>query len=168
MQNPILPKLKIFNLLIFIALCILSCSHGELARSENVLYGRVVGVHDGDTVTLLSGHSQTRIRLTEIDAPESRQAFGSKAKQALSDLIFNKEVKVLLHGKDHYGRTLGRIYLGNLDVSREMIRQGYAWAYRQYLTDKSLLKVEEEARNARRGIWSQPNPVPPWEFRKKK
>jgi len=160
--------LRKLNLVLLILFLFVSCVPKEPVQPQNVLLGKIVGVKDGDSVYLLHNGQQTEVRLAEIDCPEWRQPFGAKAKKALSDLIFNKEVKVISSGTDKYNRTIGRIYLGDLDVSAEMIRKGYAWAYRQYLTDKRLIKIEEEAKKAKRGIWLQPNPLPPWEFRHKK
>src|SRR4051794_8087798 len=98
--------------------------------------GRVVGITDGDTITVLKdANEQVRVRLTEIDAPEKGQPWGARAKDALSALVFSQTVRVVDSGKDQYGRTLGRVYVGTKDVNAEMVRSGSAWAYRQYLTD---------------------------------
>ena len=111
---------------------------------------------------------QYKIRLAEIDTPERNQPYGSKAKDVLSDLVFNKEVKAEAQDVDRYGRYVARIYVGELDVSREMVRLGAAWVYRQYLRDKSLLEVEAEAKAAKRGLWSlqEAQNIPPWEWRR--
>lgn len=133
--------------------------------------GKVVGISDGDTLTLLvpegSSYKQVRIRLAEIDTPESRQPYGERAKQALSDLAFGKQARVIEQDRDRYGRTVGRVYVGSADVNAEMIRQGAAWAYRQYLKDQSLLKLEADAKAAKRGLWALPEAqrMPPWEWR---
>ncbi len=126
----------------------------------------VVGVSDGDTVTVRCDQGpQERIRLVEIDAPEKRQPYGQKAKQVLSDLIYKKEITVSRQGKDRYKRTLAQLSLGELDINREMVRQGYAWCYRQYLKDKTCLKDEAIAKQANRGLWQDKDPQPPWQFR---
>ena len=133
------------------------------------LSGRVIGITDGDTVTLLtSDKQQVRIRLAEIDAPESGQPYGSKSKQKLSELIFGKDVRVVVQTTDRYGRTVGRPYVGDLDVCEEMVRAGAAWVYRQYVIDKSLFDIEIEAREAKRGIWglSEAQNMPPWKWRR--
>ena len=125
------------------------------------------GIADGDTLTILDAHQrQTRIRLAEIDAPESHQPFGSRAKRALSELVFGKAVRVVVIGTDRYGRTVGRIYVGALDVSAEMVR-GAAWVFVRYSRDPSLRALEQQAREARRGLWALPEAerVPPWEWR---
>ena len=133
------------------------------------LSGRVVGVSDGDTFTLLtSDKQQVKIRLAEIDAPESGQPYGNKSKQKLSELIFGKDVRVVVQTTDRYGRTVGRPYVGNLDVCKEMVRVGAAWVYKQYVVNKSLFDVENDAREARRGIWGLPESqqIEPWNWRR--
>ena len=146
----------------FIALLLLLPSI-SLAQS---LTGRVVGVADGDTVTILTPErQQVKIRLGQIDAPEKAQPFGQRSKQSLSDLIFGKEVRVQVETTDRYGRTVGRIFQDNLDVNLEQVKRGMAWAYRQYLTDKTFLEAEHTAKAAKIGLWSEPNPTPPWKYR---
>lgn len=130
--------------------------------------GRVVGVTDGDTVKVLCDGIETKVRLDQIDAPERAQAFGSRSKEALSDLVYNKTVRLEVSGTDRYKRTLATIWVGDTDANREMIRQGYAWAYRKYLRDDDLIEEESAAKSARRGLWSDPHAIPPWEFRKLK
>lgn len=128
--------------------------------------GRVVGVTDGDTVKMLCDGVETKVRLDQIDAPERNQAFGKKSKNALSDLVFDRTVRVETSGTDRYGRTLGTLWIGETDANREMVRLGYAWAYRKYLRDDALLDVEASAKSARRRLWADKAPIPPWEFRK--
>jgi endonuclease YncB( thermonuclease family) len=116
------------------------------------LEGRVVGVHDGDTVTLLvAGHQQVKIRLAQIDAPESNQAFGQRSRQSLSDMVFNKNIRVEKETIDKYGRRVGTLFVGGLDANCEQIKRGMAWTYRKYLHDQSLPQVEEKARLAKVG-----------------
>lgn len=131
--------------------------------------GRVVGITDGDTLTLLvDGKRQVKVRLAEIDAPEGAQPYGNRAKQELSALTFNKEARVRVQDTDRYGRTVGRVFVGSVDVSAEMIRRGAAWVFRKYVKDAWLFKLEEEARLDKRGLWSLPESerVPPWEWRR--
>jgi endonuclease YncB( thermonuclease family) len=143
---------------------------GPLLAAE--LTGKVVGISDGDTLTLLvpdgASFKQVRVRLAEIDTPESRQPYGQRAQQALSDLAFGKQARVVVQDTDRYGRTVGRVYVGSLDVNAEMIRQGAAWVYRQYLKDQSLLALEQQAKTAKRGLWGLPETerCPPWDWRK--
>jgi len=143
-------------------------AHTILAANAGELNGRVIALADGDTLTLLGADKkEVRVRLEGIDAPETGQAWGMRAKQTLSGLVLSKTVRIATSGRDDYGRTLGRVYVGGIDVNAEMVRTGSAWAYRQYLTDSSLLKVEQEARNAKRGLWSMSpdETMPPWDWR---
>lgn len=138
----------------------------NLAVSAERIEGRVVGVHDGDTVTLLmAGNQQIKIRLAQIDAPESAQAFGQRSKESLSDMVFNKNIRVDKKTIDKYGRTVGTIFVDGFDANREQVKRGLAWVYRKYLHDQSLLQVEDDARKAKVGLWSNANPMPPWEYR---
>ena len=129
--------------------------------------GKVVRVADGDTITILREHEQVKVRLVEIDAPERRQAFGNRSRQALARMVQGKQVEVREQGTDRYGRTLGRVYQAGLDVNAEMVRIGLAWVYVRYAKDQSLYQVEAEARAQRRGLWADKEPVPPWEWRQK-
>ena len=129
------------------------------------LSGKVVGVHDGDTITVLTEDKRSiKVRLYGIDAPESNQPYGSKAKQRLSELVFGKRVRVETHGTDRYRRTLGVVYLNDKDINAQMVSEGLAWAYVRY--SRRYVPQQEEAKSARRNIWSQKNPTPPWEFRR--
>jgi micrococcal nuclease len=134
--------------------------------------GRVVGVADGDTVTVLVEHAggrkeQVKVRLHGIDAPEAKQAFGSRSKESLSDLVAGKTVTVQQTDKDRYGRVVAVLLVAGKNVNIEQVRLGMAWWYRQYAkTDKQLEQAEAEARRAKRGLWVDPSPVPPWEFRR--
>jgi len=130
------------------------------------IVGQVVGVHDGDSITVLTADkTQVKVRLEGIDAPELKQAFGTRAKQALSDLVFGKQVLVKVTGHDRYKRTLGRIICGGLDVNLQMVKRGLAWRYDKYSKEAALGAAQAEARTAARGLWSDPHPVPPWEWR---
>jgi endonuclease YncB( thermonuclease family) len=106
------------------------------------------------------------VRLTEIDAPESNQAFGQRSKQSLSDMCFGKPARLVSQGEDRYGRTLARIYCSGTDANREQVRRGMAWVYDRYVTDRSLYSDQDEARSAKRGLWSDAHPIPPWEWRR--
>ena len=133
------------------------------------LQGSVIGISDGDTFTLLTVEkNQIKIRLAEVDAPESGQPYGNKSKQALSALIFGENVRVVVQTEDRYGRTVGRPFVGNLDVCAEMIQIGAAWVYRDYLKDRGLLRLESEAKAEKRGVWglSEAQNMAPWEWRR--
>ena len=134
--------------------------------------GKIVSIGDGDTMTLLvpdgASFKQVKVRLGEIDTPESKQPFGERAKQTLSDLAYNKQARVVVQDTDRYGRTVGRVYVGNLDVNAEMIGRGAAWVYRDYAKDPSLYRLENEAKAAKRGLWALPEAqrCAPWDWRK--
>ncbi len=135
--------------------------------SADTLTGRVVGVSDGDTITLLVERQQVKVRLVEIDAPEKAQAFGNRSKQSLSDLCFGMDAQVQEKGKDRYGRSLGRVNCNGTDANAEQVRRGMAWVYDKYVTDHALYQLQNEAKAASRGLWYDPNPVPPWEWRRR-
>ncbi|MFZ4795067.1 MAG: thermonuclease family protein [Blastocatellia bacterium] len=137
-----------------------------------ILTGRVTGISDGDTITIVtSGLREYKIRLNGIDAPESSQDFGQASKKNLSQLIFGREVRVAWRKQDRYDRILGRVFLGQTDVNLEQVRSGLAWFYRAYeneltANDRSLFdRVERDSKNAGRGLWQNGNPTPPWDYR---
>jgi endonuclease YncB( thermonuclease family) len=131
------------------------------------LRGRVVGVTDGDTLTVLVAGRPQRIRLAQIDAPESRQPFGAAAKRALSELAFGREVRVVVVDRDRYGRIVGEIFCGGRHVNQELVRSGHAWAYTEYARSTEIIEIENEARAARRGLWALPEAQreAPWSWR---
>ena len=133
------------------------------------IVGRVVGVSDGDTITVLDDldKGRFRVRLSGIDAPEKKQAFGQKSKQYLSGLIFGKVVSVRFTSIDRYGRIVGRVYLDRADICREMIAAGFAWHNVHFDKSPEYADAEKQARDGRRGLWADTAPpVPPWEFRR--
>ena len=153
-----------FSATFFILFALLSVTPAWSAE----LLGRVVGLADGDTLTLLTAERrQVKVRLGEIDTPESRQPYGTRAQQVLSELVFGKDVRIVVQDTDRYGRTVGRVYAGAQDVNAEMVRLGAAWVYRQYSRDADLLRIEAEAKAVRRGLWALPEAerTPPWEWR---
>jgi len=147
-------------------------SNTRAIKGETVVTGRVVGVSDGDTITVLdAGNQQHKIRFDGIDAPESRQAFGTRSKQSLSDLVFGQTVTVTSSKTDRYGRTVGSVVVNGQDVGLIQIERGMAWFYRQYAGDlgseraRDYERAEERARADRRGLWADARPVEPWEYR---
>jgi micrococcal nuclease len=129
--------------------------------------GQVIGVTDGDTISVLRGGRREVVRLLGIDAPERRQAYGERAKQHAAALAFGKVVAVEAAGRDRHGRLLAEVRLPDgRSLNQELVRAGYAWRFRRYSTDPTLTRLEAEARGARRGLWSDPAPVPPWEHRR--
>jgi len=126
----------------------------------------VVSVHDGDTVNCVDHDKvQCKVRLVGIDAPEIGQPFGTVSRDRLRALVLRKSVTIQDAGKDRYGRTLGTLEIDGQDVNRQMVRDGLAWHYTRYSDDAGLAAAEREARAAGRGLWRDPQPVPPWEWR---
>ncbi|HEX6008376.1 MAG TPA: thermonuclease family protein [Burkholderiales bacterium] len=127
----------------------------------------MVGVQDGDTLTVLIDRRQVRVRLVEIDAPELGQPFGTRAKQSLSELCYGRRAELDIRGRDRYGRTLAQVSCGGKDANAEQVVRGLAWTYVRYVTpDSPLHALEREARAARRGLWGDPQPIPPWNWRR--
>lgn len=121
---------------------------------------------DGDTVeALLEDKTRLRVRLESIDAPERGQAFSARSSEALAELVFGKDVKIDRTGEDRYGRTLAWLHVDGKNVNEEMVREGLAWHYRRYSKSPALQVREDEAKMARRGLWADERPIPPWEFR---
>ena len=131
--------------------------------------GQVIGISDGDTLTVLVDKKPIKIRIAEIDAPESKQPFGARAKQALSDICFRAVADVVEVARDRYGRTVARVSCGGQDVATSQVRAGMAWVFDRYSRpDSPLYPIQDEARAARRGLWADKDPVPPWEWRQSK
>lgn len=159
-----------FGRLLLLLAVALFCSVSTAAEYA----GRVVGVLDGDTVDVLTAEKRlVRIRLSGIDAPERRQPFAAASKKALSDFVYKHQVVV--HGKKHdrYGRFVGKVLASGSDVNLTMVEQGLAWHYRAYAMEQSeadraaYSDAEAFARESRRGLWRDSNPVPPWTFRRR-
>lgn len=145
-----------------------------LAAQAEIITGRVVGVADGDTVTVLDqSNTQHKIRLAGIDAPEKAQAFGQRSKESLSDLLFDKTVTVDTDKRDRYGRKVGKILVDGTDANLVQIERGLAWHYKAYAHEQPVqdretyAAAEVAARGHRRGLWRDAEPVAPWEFRRR-
>jgi micrococcal nuclease len=129
------------------------------AKTE-IVTGRVVGVHDGDSITVLAaGKVQLKVRLEGIDAPELKQPFSQQSKEALSRLVFGKTVALQVTGRDRYKRTLAVVVADGVNVNRELVRLGLAWRYEAYSKDTALLAAQNEAKAAKRGLWRDPGAV---------
>lgn len=154
-----------------IIFCLLQGSgFSDTPQSEQWVNGKVVGVTDGDTMTLLdSSNVQHKVRFYGIDAPEKKQDFGTQSKKCLSDMIFGKDVRILVVETDRYKREIGRVYVGDTYVNMEMVKKGMAWHYVAYAKKDDVLRdAEKEAREKKLGLWEMDNPIAPWDFRKKK
>lgn len=127
--------------------------------------GKCVHVYDGDTIGVLRDGREIRLRLEGIDCPEWDMDFGSQARRFTSELVLGKDVAVRFKEWDQYNRVVGRVTVDGKDLSLELIAAGLAWHYRRYSDDPALEAAEHRARDARIGLWSAPNPIPPWEFK---
>jgi len=132
--------------------------------------GKVIKISDGDTITLLlKGNQQKKIRLAEVDCPESGQAFGKNAKQFTSAQVFGKTVSFVETTKDRYGRSIAKVYYDDgKDLSKELIKAGMGWWYYSYSKDDSLGKIQEIAKSKKIGLWQDNNALAPWDYRKMK
>lgn len=130
--------------------------------------GKVVAVNDGDTLEILQARAAVKVRLHGIDCPERGQPYGARARQAAAALAFGKMVEVRPVTKDRYGRIVAEVLLPDgSSLNETLVRQGYAWWFREYAPrDARLRLLEEKARDERLGLWADPNPIPPWLWRK--
>jgi len=116
-----------------------SSRYPAVAWSREEVEEQLAGVSDGDTITILVAERPIKVRLAAVDTPERGQPWATRAKQALSDKVFRKQVEVRVVDTDRYGRTVGHVWQGDRRINREMVRVGHAWVYRKYLEDESLL-----------------------------
>lgn len=129
--------------------------------------GKVVAIKDGDTFKVMYEGKEKTIRLEHIDCPEKSQPFGNNAKQLASDLCFGKMVKVVSNGKmDRYQRLIAEIYVGDINVNKELVENGLAWHFVNYSKDNSYAKLEIQARKNKAGLWSDVHAIAPWDWRK--
>lgn len=164
MTRPTRPGLALLRLISLILLYLLSTV--PLWGAE--FTGKVVGVSDGDTITVMYQGRGEKVRLSGIDCPEKGQAFGNRAKQFTSKMVFGRDVLVRTHGRDCYKRLLGEVFLPDgRSLNQELVRAGYAWWFRRYSDNADLKKLEEEARAAKAGLWVDPQAIPPWQYRRK-
>lgn len=148
-------------------LCIFLLFFSNIVFAQTI--AKVIGIKDGDTVVvLLEGNIQKTLRLAEVDCPEHSQPFGKNAKKFTSDQIFGKQINFIETDTDRYGRTIAKIYYDNKYLSAEIIKAGFGRWYYQYSSDKNLKMLEDEASKNKIGLWSDPNSIPPWEWRKLK
>jgi micrococcal nuclease len=134
---------------------------------SQTLKGRIIAIKDGDTIVLLQNNHQYKIRLSSIDCPEKSQAYGTQAKYFTSGLVYRKKVRAEVKTKDRYGRFVAEVFLPDgRSLSRELVRNGFAWHYIVHSYDSSLAELEEQARLRKLGLWKDPHAIPPWDFRK--
>lgn len=153
------------NLIRSLALLLLSLLAASPALAD--IRGRVVSIQDGDTLTVVIDRRQVKVRLTDIDAPELRQPFGTRSRQSLSEMCFGKLASLDVRGEDRYHRSLAQVTCDGKDANTEQVRRGYAWTYVRFARrDSPLHALEQEAKTARRGLWADPAPVAPWDWRR--
>ncbi|MCA1322631.1 thermonuclease family protein [Herbaspirillum sp. alder98] len=126
---------------------------------------KVIGIADGDTMTVLVGKKPVKIRLANIDAPEKAQTFGQRSKQSLSDICWGKDAQFDVQNQDRYGRTVAVVRCGGIEANRSQVQKGMAWVYPNYNKDAALPPLEQAARGAKAGLWSDPHAQAPWDFR---
>ncbi len=151
----------------FVVFFILSCFFNTFAYAN--FSGKVVKVIDGDTIDVLTPVKQKiRIRLLDIDAPESKQAYGNASRKYLASLIAGKSVYIKESNKDIYNRTLGTVFYNGININQKMVASGYAWVYRYkgVAKNKQLIALESQAKQNRKGLWKDKNPIAPWKFRR--
>jgi len=150
--------------LIVVISLLLSLPFSALSRCPT-WQGKVVGVSDGDTITILHHGKGEKIRLYGIDCPEKSQAFGKRAKQFTSNMVFGKIVEVRPVTTDRYGRTIAWIYANGTCLNEELLKAGMAWHYKRYSSERHLAALEIEAKRNKAGLWNDPHSIPPWDFR---
>lgn len=137
------------------------------AKSPIQFSGLVVGISDGDTISVMHDGLPEKVRLSDIDCPESKQAYGQRAKQFTAKAAFNKTVTVKVTGKDKYGRSLAEVFLPNRDsLNTHLLKAGLAWVYLNRSNDAAKHQAQSKAQVAHRGLWQDKQPVPPWQWRK--
>ncbi|PKA82448.1 endonuclease YncB(thermonuclease family) [Ulvibacter sp. MAR_2010_11] len=165
------PYIFFLSILLQSWLCVNSSGNGtevyNASFKTDTLTGKVVSITDGDTFKLLTQDSILhRVRLANIDCPEKKQPFSKSAKQFVSDAIFGKEVTITVLSKDRNKRLIANVKYGKgLILNEELLKHGYAWHFVKYSDDPSLQQLEDAARAAKLGLWQDPNPIPPWEWR---
>ena len=152
----------------WITICLILITSNALAWK-----GKVVKIADGDTITVLTeDKEQVRVRLYGVDSPESKQEFGTKAKDFTAKFCFGKTVDINTIDKDRYGRHVGKVIVDGTELNTNLVQNGFAWVYSQYCKDflycAKLQALELQARSSGTGLWADKNPTPPWNFRKKK
>ena len=160
----------IFLFLLLFSSCVDSKKNEKIENKLPLSFeGKVTGIKDGDTYKVFYNGSEQTVRLAHIDCPEKKQPFGSKAKQFASDICFGKNVFVKSEGKkDRYNRIIAEIILeDDTNLNKELVKNGYAWHFKKYSDNQEYAELEIKARNNQVGIWSEPNPTAPWDWRKK-
>ena len=132
--------------------------------------GKVISVADGDTIEVINGRTPRRIRLYGVDTPEQGQAFGDRARRRTRELVMGATVTLRPKGVDQFKRLLANVVLPDGRILNEvLVAEGLAWWFRRYAPrDRRLESLEEQARDARKGLWVDPEPTPPWLWRRER
>lgn len=136
--------------------------------TEAPLQCTVRSIHDGDSMRVQcpGQHRSIAVRMEQIDAPELDQAYGRKARDHLRQICPRGSIATLhSEGRDQYGRLLANVYCDGTSVNESMVSSGAAWAYRRYVKDQNLNRLQQQAQRDRRGLWAGKNPQPPWQWR---
>ena len=145
-----------------------NCIVHSQTQIPKTFQAKVVGIKDGDTFKVLYNNSEITIRLNHIDCPEKNQPYGKNAKWKASDLCFGKIVKIVSNGKkDRYKRLIAEVYFNNININKELVKNGLAWHFKKYSSDVEYAKLERQARKSKVGLWQEKNPIAPWDWRKK-
>ncbi|NRD24093.1 thermonuclease family protein [Winogradskyella litoriviva] len=157
-------------ILLVLLFIVFSAEVTQVTLKKETIKGKVTAITDGDTFKLLKADSTLiRVRLANIDCPERKQPFSKRAKQFASDAIFGKNVEVKVLKKDRYGRFIANvIYDDDKNLSRELLKAGYAWHYVKYSNDSTLQKLEDKAKKDKTGLWQDSNAIAPWAWRSHK
>jgi micrococcal nuclease len=142
---------------------VLTASHTAATEWKE---GRVAQVHDGDTVTVVVNRNKLKVRLWQIDAPELAQPYGDESKQYLRQLLEGQRVRLEITAQDRYGRNVARVWRGDVDVNLQQVQAGMAWVYRDYAHDVHYVQEEQRSQQANEGLWQDPHPQAPWEWRR--
>lgn len=156
--------------LIFLFLCLVSCNakNNDSEKLPTSFEGRVVAIKDGDTYNIMYDGKARSIRLAHIDCPEKSQPFGKKAKQFASDICFGQIAKVVGDGKtDRYKRLIAEVYVNNICINKELVKNGLAWHFIKYSDNEQYAELEKQARLNKLGLWADQEPIAPWDWRKK-
>lgn len=151
----------------FIKFFILFFLMSSFSFAEKIV-SKCVYVIDGDSIVVLQENSPVKIVLEGIDCPEKEQPYGDKATEFIKELVLFKTVTVNYEKKDEYGRLIGRVFVGDVDVNYLLVKKGYAWHYKRFSKEEKLKNAEIEAKNEKLGLWTESNPTPPWVWREKK
>ena len=158
------------HLLLLFLVVVAGCTNGKATAQNKDC--RVIAILDGDTLECVSERlahprriEKITVRLSYIDPPEKGRAFGQVSKRSLSDMVYQKQVTLKIYGQDKYNRTLAEVFYNNANINQQMIRLGMAWAYRDFKPSKEYIEFENQAKNSRLGLWSEPNPVEPSKWR---